>query len=140
MREVEVTRFVPLTIRELERVLSPRELIEYEGTFTVDAVTERAEGDGWHVTATAGGVEAAFHVTEREDGYQYEQVGQQGPFESMATTLSMARRNEGSDVSLRSTVSLGLPLAALTDRVAAWKRRGELERAVDALVAAAEAP
>ncbi|ESS06386.1 MAG: hypothetical protein A07HB70_01105 [uncultured archaeon A07HB70] len=28
-------------------------------------------------------------------------------------------------------MSLGLPLAGLTDRVAAWKRRGELERALD---------
>jgi hypothetical protein len=28
-----------------------------------------------------------------------------------------------------------LPLASLTDRVAAWKRRGELERALDALAA-----
>jgi hypothetical protein len=35
-------------------------------------------------------------------------------------------------------VSLGLPLAAVTDRVAAWKRRGELDRALDNLAAAVE--
>jgi hypothetical protein len=40
-------------------------------------------------------------------------------------------------VTARSAVSLGLPVPALTDRVAAWKRRGELERLLDGLAAEA---
>ncbi len=136
MREVEASRFVTATLPELERALSPSDVIEHEGTFTVAEVTET--DDAQRVTARAGGMEVTFVVEERDDGYYYAQLGDQGPFESMATTVTFARRNEGTDVTMRSTVSLGLPLSALTDRIAAWKRRGELERALDNVAAAVE--
>jgi len=130
MREVEVSRFVPATVAELDRHLSPAAVVEAEGTFTVDAVTET--DDGWTVAATAGGMTAEFAFEPREDGYHYSQVGDRGPFEAMETTLSLARENEGTIVTARSVVSLGLPLGVVTDRVAAWKRRGELDRALEA--------
>jgi hypothetical protein len=39
---------------------------------------------------------------------------------------------------MNSTVSAGLPLPTITDRVAAWKRRGELRRALARLAADVE--
>jgi hypothetical protein len=79
---------------------------------------------------------AEFEFEPREDGYQYRQVGANGPFEAMETTLTYAASDHGSEVTVRSAVSLGLPLAAVTDRVAAWKRRGELKRLLAGLAAA----
>jgi len=51
----------------------------------------------------------------------------------METEFSVTPEGEGSRVTARSRVSLGLPPAAVFDRVAARKRRGELERTLDAL-------
>jgi len=50
----------------------------------------------------------------------------------METWLTVAPEDEGSRVSMRSAVSLGVPLP-FADRIAAWKRAGELERALDRL-------
>ena len=135
MREVERTRFVDAKPAELDRALSPSAVLEAEGTFTV--VDTEATEEGQRVTAR-GGVETVFVFESRGDGYDYRQVGDRGPFESMETTLTYAARDHGSDVTVRSSVSLGLPLAAVTDRVAAWKRRGELDRLLDGIAAECE--
>ncbi|GGN85159.1 MULTISPECIES: SRPBCC family protein [Haloarcula] len=131
MREVVQTRFVDATPAELERVLSPSTVLEAEGTFTVVATADTDEGQ--RVTARGGGMEAVFEFEDRADGLHYRQVGEQGPFEAMETTLTYVARDHGSDVTVRSSVGLGLPLASLTDRIAAWKRRGELDRMLDGL-------
>lgn len=136
MREVEVSRFVAATDAEIDRQLSPATILEYEGTFRVADVTETDAGTT--VTARGGGMAVAFDFEPRENGYFYAQQGEQGPFETMETTLTYERERDGCLVTLRSSVSLGLPLAALTDRVAAWKRRGELKRALDRLAADVE--
>jgi hypothetical protein len=60
-------------------------------------------------------------------------VGDAGPFGEMWTELSWGNENEGTRVTARSGVSLGLPVRSVTDRIAAWKRRGELDRALDRL-------
>jgi len=136
MHEVEVSRFVGATLPAVERQLSPAAIVEYEGTFTVMDVEET--GDGWIVTGRGGGLlEARFVFEEREDGYVYRQEGDTGPFEKMETTIRLARRDEGVDVTARSAVSLGVPLP-LVDRVAAWKRKGELKRALSRLAADVE--
>jgi len=133
---VEVSRFVGATLPAVERQLSPAAIVEYEGTFTVMDVEET--GDGWIVTGRGGGLlEARFVFEEREDGYVYRQEGDTGPFEEMETTISLSRRDEGVDVTARSAVSLGVPLP-LVDRVAAWKRKGELKRALSRLAADVE--
>ncbi|WP_276271178.1 SRPBCC family protein [Haloarcula litorea] len=134
MREVERTRFVAATPAELDRALAPATVIDHEGTFEV--VSTEATDDGHRVVARAGGVEVVFAFTAREHGVRYRQVGEQGPFESMETTLTYEPRDHGSEVTARSTVSLGLPLPGVTDRVAAWKRSGELDRLLDALATA----
>lgn len=133
MREVSVERFVPAPPRDVERAVSPTDVVEYEGSFRVLDVEERE--DATVVTAGASAIEATFRFEPRDDGLYYEQVGDAGPFDDLWTELAWRPENEGSDVAARSGVSLGLPLSGVTDRVAAWKRRGELDRALDALAA-----
>ncbi|WP_245180534.1 SRPBCC family protein [Haloarcula amylovorans] len=131
MREVERTRFVAATPAELARSLSPATVLDHEGTFSV---VESEESDaGQRVTARGGGVEAVFVFEERGDALYYRQIGEQGPFESMETTLTYQSKDHGSEVAVRSAVGLGLPLSSLTDRIAAWKRGGELDRLLDRL-------
>ena len=135
MREVEVSRFVRATPTAVERVLTPATVVESEGSFTVRDVTDGE--DGTLVTAGARGLELTLRFEDRSDGLHYTQAGSAGPFDAMTTDLTVAAENEGARVTARSAVSLGLPAPALTDRIATWKRRGELERLLDALAAAA---
>ena len=135
MREVEVSRFVRATPTAVERVLTPATVVESEGSFTVRDVTDGE--DGTLVTAGARGLELTLRFEERPNGLHYTQAGSAGPFDAMTTDLTVAAENEGARVTARSAVSLGLPAPALTDRIATWKRRGELERLLDALAEAA---
>jgi hypothetical protein len=132
MRTVEVTREVPATVVAVDRGLSPATIIEAEGTFTVVDVAERDDGLTT-VTGRGGGIQAAFTFEPLEDGYRYRQEGDAGPFETMDTTLTRERADGGARLTARSSVSLGLPLAPVTDRIAGWKRRGELGRLLDTL-------
>ncbi len=132
MREVEESRFVPVTPAELDRLLTPQRLVEYEGSFSVDSVDEREE---WTVvTASGPGLQFQLRFEDRPEGYYYEQADEAGPFEAMETTVSVDRHDEGSQVTMVSRVALSVPLP-FADRIAGWKRRGELERALDALAA-----
>jgi carbon monoxide dehydrogenase subunit G len=131
MREVEVSAFVPAPPAAVERALTPAAVVEYEGSFEVLDVEET--DDGQTVTAGARGLTMRLDFEERENGVAYSQCGEDGPFDAMETDIAVEPENEGSRVTARSAVSLGLPVAAVTDRVAAWKRRGELRRALDAL-------
>lgn len=130
MREVERDRFVAATPREVERLLSPRNLVAWEGSFEVADVTSEAAGTV--VTATGPGMSFRLRFEALDAGYRYEQVGD-GPFESMETWVTVTAENEGSRVRARSAVALTLPLA---DRIAAWKRGGELDRLLDGVAAA----
>lgn len=135
MKTVEASRVVDAPPGRVRHHLGPAELVENEGTFRVLDVTG---GDGeWTVTASAAGaVTATFDVRKTASGYSYEQVGTEGPFDAMRTEVILEEAGEGrTEVTMRSSVSMGLPLASLTDRIAAWKRRSELERALDALAA-----
>lgn len=133
MREVTVERFVAATPVEVERALSPTALVEYEGSFEVREVESGDEETV--VTADARGVGVTLRFVDGEGGLRYEQVGDAGPFDAMWTEVSWAPENEGTRVTATSGVRLGLPFAVVWDRVGAWKRRGELERALRALAA-----
>lgn len=133
MREVEVHRFVAATPMEVERALGPTDLIEFEGSFNVLDVEEVTEGI--FVTAGAWGVGVQLRFDDIENGLYYEQVGDSGPFEEMWTKVTWEAENDGSRVTAKSGVSLKLPPSAITDRIAAWKRRGELKRALKNLSA-----
>lgn len=134
MRTVETSRFIQAHRGEVERLLTPETVIDYEGTFTVVDV-ESTDG-ATAVDARAGGglIEARFLFEAREDGLTYRQDGRAGPFDAMETTVTVAPENEGVRVTMQSSVSLALPLP-FADRVAAWKRRGELKRALKRLAA-----
>lgn len=139
MADIEVTRTVDAPLTTVARYLSPRSIVEAEGTFEVLDV-EDAGDDGWVVTATATGPGMTTRLSFRpvEDGYRYEQVGDAGPFESMETHLAMIEEGERTRLRATSTVDLGLPLGRVTDRIAGWKRRGELKRALRRIAEAVE--
>jgi carbon monoxide dehydrogenase subunit G len=134
VREVSAERVLSASTPVVRRRLDPATLVEYEGSFEV--VDVRDEGETTVVRAAGGGLELALRFEPRDDGYHYTQEGEAGPFDAMETWVTVVpdggRRTR---VALRSRVSLGLPLPGLTDRVAAWKRRGELRRALDRLAA-----
>lgn len=131
MRTVSVSRRVSAPPAAVRQHLDPMTIVDAEGTFTA---VDRVESDGEvRVVARGGGMEVVFAFHETDAGYEYEQLGEAGPFEHMETTLAIAAEDEGARLTLESTVSLGLPLPAVSDRVAAWKRTGELERALSAI-------
>ncbi|PSP74183.1 polyketide cyclase [Halobacteriales archaeon QS_3_64_16] len=134
MAEVSASRFVHATPAELEAFLTPATLVECEGSFAVRETRETSEGVV--VLADGGGMEIEFAFEPREKGLRYEQ--RRGPLERLATTLSYQAENEGARVELRSTVATGTPPRAITDRLAAWKRRGELRRALSSVAAELE--
>lgn len=135
MREVEAERVVDASPPVVRRRLDPAALVEYEGSFEV--VDSQADGDTTVVTAAASGLGLTLRFEPREGGYYYTQEGEAGPFEAMETWVETSDEDggRGTRVRLRSRVSLGLPLSGVTNRVAAWKRRGELGRVLDALAA-----
>jgi len=130
MREVSVSRFVRATTEELQRELTPARIVQYEGSF--DATSVEPDGDGTIVTAEKRGLSFQLRFEPQDDGFYYTQVGEMGPFEEMETWLTMKRKDDGSVVTVRSAVDLGIPLPG-TGRFAAWKRKGELKRLLDRL-------
>ena len=89
MRELSVSKFVPSTPSELDRLLDPRQLIEYEGSFSVEAV-EQGDSEQF-VTASGPGLTVQYRFEQRPDGWYYEQAGEAGPFEAMETTVTVDR-------------------------------------------------
>ena len=124
MREVEASRFVAAKPTEVVRELTPEAVVDAEGSFDVRAV-ERTD-EGTVVTAGRAGVELRFRFEERDAGLAYEQV--EGPLSTLRTTVTARPKNEGTELRARSAVEAGGP--AVLDRLAAWKRRGELRRAL----------
>lgn len=133
MHRVTVSRFAPIQPAVVERALTPANVIRYEGTFEPVDVDERENGETV-VTAAARGLQARFVFESTADGLRYVQSGEQGPFDEMEAEWTVTPEDQGVRVVARSSVSLGVPLPAITDRVAAWKRKRELSRAIDALV------
>lgn len=131
MREVEVSRFVQAPPAVVDPLLSPIGLMDAEGSFSVRNVTDT--DDGTEVTVGGYGLELVFRFTDRADGIAYEQVS--GPLRLLETTVTYAPENEGTRLTARSRVAVGGP--GVLDRLAAWKRRGELRRALRAVAEAA---
>jgi hypothetical protein len=133
MRDTEVEQFVQATVPVVEQALTPERVVEFEGSFDVLAV--EPDDDATLVTAGARGLQLVLRFEAGERSLRYEQEGQAGPFDEMWTRLTWTPENEGTRVTATSAVSLGLPASALTDRVAVWKRRGELRRLLSRLAA-----
>ncbi|GAB3691050.1 hypothetical protein GCM10028857_28030 [Salinarchaeum chitinilyticum] len=129
MRTVEVSQFVQAPPGVVERELDPASIVEHEGSFQVRHVEER-DGDVY-VVAGGTGLELSFRFELREDGIFYEQVEDEGaPLETMETELAWRSENEGTRIDATSTVSMGVWPHSISDRIAGWKRRGELRRAL----------
>lgn len=122
MHEVEVSQFVQTYPEVVAEALTPETVLEAEGSFAV-----REVGDGGdRVTVGGYGLELVFEFSDREDGIEYDQV--EGPLETLRTTVRYEHEDEGTRLTARSEVAVGGP--GVVDRVAAWKRRGELRRAL----------
>jgi len=138
MREIERSRFVSAMPRELLDTLAPARIVEYEGSFSVESVQRAGDagggGEATLVTVSGPGIAFELRFEPIEGGYYYTQAGEAGPFAAMETWLTVTPENEGARVTIRSAVSIGLPLP-FSDRLAAWKRNGEVERALDRLAA-----
>ena len=161
MREVERDRFVPESPTVVARALSPERIVEWEGSFSVVDVEETDEAiedderrddeqrddetvatgriDGVTLVTVSGpGVGFRLRFERTSDGYHYavpDGDDPAGPFDHMESWLTVEPENEGSRVRIRSAVSLNAPLP-FADRIAAWKRGGELDRALDGLAKA----
>ena len=128
MREVEVSQFVAAPPAVVARVLTPASVVSAEGSFDVREVAEGAPDDETLVRAERRGLSIVFAFEERADGVRY--VQREGPLEELATTIAYRSENEGTRLTARSELSVG---PSLVERVAAWKRRGELKRALRTL-------
>jgi hypothetical protein len=127
MREVEASEFVLARPPAVHRALSPAAIVAAEGTF--DVAGSREDGDGTAIVASAPGVTVLLRFQRRDNGLKYTAEGEVGPFDHLETAVAVDPERNGSRITMRSTVSLNLPLP-FADRIAAWKRRGELRRAV----------
>ena len=130
MREVEVSEFVLARPPAVHRALSPAAMVAAEGTF--DVAERREDEAGTAVVASAPGVTVLLRFEEHRDGLAYTAEGEVGPFDHLETEVAVEPERNGSRVTMRSTVSLNLPLP-FADRIAAWKRRGEIRRALGEL-------
>lgn len=122
MREVEASQFVQTYPKRIAGTLSPDTVLEAEGSFSIRDI----DADGDRITVGGYGVELVFEFVARDNGIEYDQV--EGPLETLRTTLTYEHENEGTRLTARSKVAA--PGPGFMDRLAAWKRRGELRRAV----------
>lgn len=136
MQEVQLSRFMAARPEDVDAYLDPWSIIENEGTFTVSGVEESNGETVVEVEAT--GINASFRFEKIADGYFYEQEGAQGPFDRMETALTYRPKDHGTEVTMTSSVSLGLRPRAVFDRIGAWKRKGEMRRALENLAADVE--
>ncbi len=137
MRTVEVSRVVDASPSAVADALDPVSVVEYEGSFSVFDVEER-END-WLVVAGATGLQLVLRFEEYDSGIHYEQQEGEGqPLDTMETTITYLSSGGGTEVTAVSVVEMGVRPTVLTDRLAAWKRKGELKRALRTLAADVE--
>ena len=132
MREVTVSRAVDASPVVVSRWLDPPTIIESEGSFTVETTDERE--DATIVIASGPGMQLSLRFEDRDGTIYYTQEGEQGPFSHMETWIEVddVEDGTGTRITIRSSVSLAAPLP-FGDRIAAWKRSGELNRLLGTL-------
>ncbi|ARS90715.1 polyketide cyclase [Natrarchaeobaculum aegyptiacum] len=130
MREVTRSRAIQASAADVRAWLEPATIVEAEGSFTVVSIDDQE--DATVVVASGPGLELPLRFEDHDGTIYYTQEGDHGPFSHMETWIDVEQGRAGTVVTMRSTVSLAAPLP-FGDRIAAWKRRGELERALDEL-------
>jgi hypothetical protein len=126
MKEVETTAELDAPKALVEELLTPREIIEYEGTYEVDDVGEASDGRP-EVHASADNIETAFAFEELPNGYAYEQTGDE-PFDEKYTTITVYGEDGEVKVVARSEFTFGGRLSVVVDWFAADGRQSELQR------------
>lgn len=125
MKEIEVSAVLDAPRAEVERKLSPRSIVDYAGTYTVQSAEE---SDGTTILNVAGeNVEAVLEFTEFDAGYVYSQRRENGPFEEMHTSITVDE-NGGTRVTVHSEFTFGGLFSVLTDWLGTRIRRDEMER------------
>lgn len=132
MTDVELSYTFVLPREEISDYLTPRSIIEYQGTFDVVSVEEMAEG--WELTVESermgSGSRSVLAVTETENGYVYEQI-RGGVFEKLRTEVALedsTGTNGETELVIRSSFSFGGLFGFLKDWFGTAPRRRELER------------
>lgn len=128
MKEVSVSIPIDGSNEQVKEQLSPNKIIEYVGTYAIESC-ERV-GDSWILTARTKDIVVLLEFTELENGYMYEQRGDQGPFAQMKTKLTIHDRDcaDGVLVTARSRYTFGSIFAFLIDRLAIKHRKTELHQ------------
>ena len=142
MREVTLDRVIEASRPVVTRALDPASVVEYEDSFDVRAVRDDAGDDSETVVVADGGrfVSLAYRFRDGDDDdltCHYELPGDDGPFSEMETWIRLDAVDGGTWVRARSEVGLDVPFP-FGDRIAAWKRRGELRRLLTNLAADVE--
>jgi hypothetical protein len=129
MKEVKVAAKYDASTEDVWNALSPRTLIEYQGTFTVTSIIKK--GDRWEVIAETEEIDtnlnSVFVIQQTDRGYEIKQ-GEEGVFDERYTEITI---EPGEDcktvVTARTEFTFGGLFAALKDRYIATIRRQELE-------------
>lgn len=137
-RDAEVGRMQEVTVsRELEapretvlEALSPRDIVEYAGTYEVWDVEET--DDGWAVSCGTEELDVVLDFERVDGGYIYRQREGRGPFGEMYTGLAIDE-DDPVVVIARSCYTFDGRLARLLDWLAAHERRTELRRLLTGL-------
>lgn len=133
MREVTVSRVVDAAAADLSAWLEPARIVDAEGSFAVETVDDRDRGT--IVVASGPGLQLPLRFEDRDGTVYYTQESERGPFAHMETWLEYEPVDDDrTRVTVRSAVELAAPLP-FGDRIAAWKRRGELETLLETIEA-----
>jgi hypothetical protein len=126
MKEVETTAELDAPRELVEELLTPSDIIEYEGTYEVDGVGEAEDGRK-EVHASAENIDTAFAFEELPNGYAFEQTGGE-PFQEQYTTITVYGEDGSVEVVARSEFTFGGWTAVVLDWFAAGSRQSELQR------------
>jgi hypothetical protein len=126
MKEVETTVELDAPRKLVDELLTPANIIEYEGTYDVDDVGETNDGRT-EVYASADNLETAFAFEALENGCAYEQTGS-GPFEEQYTSFTIYGDDGEVTVVARSEFTFGGYFSMILDWFGAGSRQSELQR------------
>lgn len=126
MKEVETTVELDAPRELVEELLTPADIIEYEGTYEVDGVGEASDGRP-EVHASADNIDTAFAFEELPNGIAYEQTGGE-PFEEQYTSLTVYGEDGEVTVVARSEFTFGGRFSLVLDWFGAGTRQSELQR------------
>ncbi|MFW5918099.1 MAG: hypothetical protein ACOCR0_01320 [Haloferacaceae archaeon] len=136
MKEIESTAELDAPRELVEELLSPPDIIEYEGTYEVDHVGEDSRGRP-EVRATADNIETAFAFEELPNGYAFEQTGDE-PFDEKYTSITVYGEDGEVEVVARSEFTFGGWSSFVLDWFAVSTRRSELQRTLLSLARAVD--